>query len=252
MSINKVLSDDEIIEIKRCVDDPIYMIENFIKIHHPINGVIPFKLFDYQQSLIQDYQDNNSVIGVVGRQVGATTCSIIYLLWYAMFNPNSNILITAPRYKESLEIMKRIRFSYESLPDYLKEGTKYYSMERIGFDNNSTIEVDTITENTGRGETISILYVSDFAFAPPKIAYEFWRSICPTLSTGGKCFIASAPSSEKESQFEQIFKNTKNNGFYPITVHWSQVPGRDSKWAAKERASLGNEVFLREHCNQFV
>ena len=41
-----------------------------------------------------------------------TTVIVGYLLWYAMFIPDSTILIAANKYKQALEIMKRVRYAY--------------------------------------------------------------------------------------------------------------------------------------------
>ena len=195
-----------------------------------------------------------------------TECAVGYLLWYAMFNPNSNILIAANKYKQALEIMKRIRFGYESLPDHIRAGTKYYAMERIVFDNNSTIESEATTENTGRGKSVTVLYLDEFAFLPPNIAKEFWTAISPTLSTGGKCIITSTPNNN-DDQFAQIYRAAENNldnfgnitengegtnGFYHIKVPWSEHPERDNVWAERERSNIGEDRFLREHDCRFV
>jgi hypothetical protein len=99
----------------------------------------------------------------------------------------------------------------------------------------------------------------EFAFVPPNIASEFWTSISPTLSTGGKAIITSTPNSD-EDQFAQIWNEANKredeygniqdlgkNGFHPYKAHWSDHPDRDEKWANEERARIGEERFRREH-----
>ena len=64
----------------------------------------------------------------------------------------------------------------------------------------------TTTENTGRGMSLTLIYCDEFAFVqPPEKAKEFWTSLSPTLSTGGKCMITSTPNSD-EDQFAMIWK----------------------------------------------
>jgi hypothetical protein len=53
--------------------------------------------------------------------------------------------------------------------------------------------------------SITLLYLDEFAFVRPTIAKEFWTSITPTLSTGGKAIITSTPNSD-EDQFAYIWK----------------------------------------------
>jgi len=112
--------------------------------------------------------------------------------------------------------------------------------------------------------SLSLIYCDEFAFVKPRIASEFWTSISPTLSTGGKCIITSTPNQD-DDQFARIWKDaTKNideygntqtlgrNGFASIKVIWSAHPDRDEAWASTERVKIGEERFLREHECEFV
>ncbi len=87
-----------------------------------------------------------------------TTIAAGYILWYAMFVPDSTILIAAHKYAGALEIMGRIRFAYENVPDYIRAGVRTYNKGSIDFDNGSRIVSATTTENTGRGMSITLLY----------------------------------------------------------------------------------------------
>ena len=44
-------------EIIKCGKNPVYFINNYCKISHPMKGLIPFKLYDYQEELINDFND---------------------------------------------------------------------------------------------------------------------------------------------------------------------------------------------------
>lgn len=90
-----------------------------------------------------------------------TATAALYLLWYAMFNPDKNVLVTSYKWDAVNEVMDRIRYAYECCPDYLRGGVTTYSSKKIVFDNNSSITAQTISENTGRGLSISLLYCLD-------------------------------------------------------------------------------------------
>lgn len=90
-----------------------------------------------------------------------TTTAALYLLWYAMFIPDSSILVAAHKATGADEIMSRIRYAYEICPDHIRAGTTTYASSKIEFDNKSTIVAQTTTENTGRGLSISLLYCLD-------------------------------------------------------------------------------------------
>lgn len=90
-----------------------------------------------------------------------TTTAAGYLLWYAMFVPDSTILIAAHKYTGAQEIMQRIRYAYELCPDHIRCGVKTYNKKSIDFDNSSRIIAETTTETTGRGMSLSLLYCLD-------------------------------------------------------------------------------------------
>lgn len=90
-----------------------------------------------------------------------TTAAAGYLLWYAMFVPDSTILIAAHKFSGSQEIMQRIRYGYELCPNHIRAGVTSYNKGSIEFDNGSRIVSQTTTETTGRGMAISLLYCLD-------------------------------------------------------------------------------------------
>lgn len=87
-----------------------------------------------------------------------TTVAAGYLLWYAMFVEDSTILIASNKYDAAQEIMLRVRFAYESVPDHIRAGVKTYNKRSIDFDNGSRIVSTATTENTGRGMSLSLIY----------------------------------------------------------------------------------------------
>ena len=92
---------------------PLYFMENFVKIQHPTKGSMAFKPYDYQKRLIESYNDHRFSIAMLPRQTGKTTCASGYLIWYAMFKPDSQILIAAHKYAGASDIMSRVRYAYE-------------------------------------------------------------------------------------------------------------------------------------------
>ena len=225
---------------------------------------MPFKLFDYQEELIHSYNDNRYSISLLSRQTGKSTCAAAYLLWYAMFTPDSTILVAAHKRDGAQEIMTRLRYMYESCPDHIRAGVRAYNKGSVEFDNGSTIVAQATTENTGRGLSLSLVYLDEFAFVPPRVAEEFWTSISPTLSTGGKCIITSTPNQD-DDQFARIWKQANKrvdefgnetelgvNGFKPYLCTWERHPDRDQAWADNELAKIGDERFRREHKCEFI
>lgn len=257
-------TQEQLVALAKCAQDPKYFMTEFCYIQHPVKGRMKFSLFDYQRELVDVYHNNRYSIAMLARQMGKSTAAAGYLLWYAMFNPDQTILIAAHKYSGAQEIMQRIRFAYETLPDFIRAGVTAYNKGSLEFDNGSRIVAQATTENTGRGLSISLAYLDEFAFVRPTIAREFWTSLSPTLATGGKCIITSTPNQD-DDQFAQIWKESlKNldeygneqkvgrNGFANFLADWKAHPDRDKEWAAVEEGKIGEERFRREHNCEFI
>lgn len=260
-------TEKQIQEIIKCADPvtgPQYFLDNYFYIQHPTRGRMLYKPFDYQRRLVDTYHGFRYSISLMPRQTGKSTTAAGYLLWYAMFVPDSTILVAAHKYTGSQEIMQRIRYAYESVPNHIRAGVTSYNKGSIDFDNGSRIVSATTTENTGRGMSISLLYCDEFAFVRPTIASEFWTAISPTLATGGKCIITSTPNSD-EDQFALIWRQANKrtdeygnetelgiNGFRAYRSSWREHPDRDDKWAEEMKAQLGEERFRREMDCEFI
>ena len=265
----EIYTDQELAEFARCadpVDGPIYFMDNFFYIQHPTRGKMLYHPFEYQKRLIRTYHNYRFSISLMPRQTGKSTSAAGYLLWYAMFVPDSTILIAAHKYTGAQEIMQRIRYAYELCPNHIRAGATSYNKGSIDFENGSRIVSQTTTETTGRGMSISLMYADEFAFVRPTIAKEFWTSISPTLATGGKAIITSTPNSD-EDQFAYLWKganktedefgNTRPdglgiNGFRAFRSDWREHPDRDEEWGKEQLAQLGEDRFRREMECEFV
>jgi hypothetical protein len=117
-----------------------------------------YKPFEYQVRLVDVYHNYRYSISMLPRQSGKSTTAAGYLLWYAMFNSDSTILVAAHKHTGSQEIMTRVRFAYEACPDHIRAGCISYNKGSLEFENGSRIVSATTTENTGRGMSISLLY----------------------------------------------------------------------------------------------
>lgn len=88
----------------------------------------------------------------------------------------------------------------------------------------------------------------EFAFVANNISEHFWTSISPTLSTGGKCIIASTPNGD-DNLYAELWRGAESgsNGFIPIFVKWDTVPGRDQEFRDREIAKIGLTKFEQEY-----
>ncbi len=249
------LTPEQDLEFAKCANDPIYFIENYIYVRHPVRGQTIFKLYDYQKKLILAYHEHKEVITLFPRQSGKSETSCAYLFWFAIFNEDKTILITSNKHKNAREMVSRIKYMYEHLPDFLKPGVTDDGWNALSliFETGSRIISDATSETTGRGGSFSILYGDETAFVRPTIQSEFWASVSPTLATGGKMFLTSTPNGDSDL-FATLWRGAERgvNGFFPISIKWNEVPGRDASFKTKEIAKNGILKWQQEYECIFV
>jgi hypothetical protein len=234
--IKRAFAEDEytperILELTRCKKDPIYFMRNYVKVQHPTKGTINFDMYEYQERFVRQMHENRFVITLQPRQCGKTLTVAMYLLWYAMFMKDSTLLIASKNQNHALEIAARIRFAYEELPNWIKPGVKYYNRHNLELDNGSRVLSEATTEKTGRGLSLTKIYLDELAFIQPRIQEEMWASLSPTLSTGGSAIISSTPNGDTEL-FATLWRGAMSgqNGYVPFQVHWREHPERSDEY----------------------
>ncbi len=244
------LTQAELTEFAKCARDPLHFIENYIYVRHPVKGETLFKLYPYQRNLVKAYHNNKEVITLFPRQSGKSETSCAYLFWFSIFNKDKTVLITSNKHKNAREMISRIKYMYEHLPNFLKPGVADdgWNALSLTFETGSRIISDATSETTGRGGSFSILYADETAFVRPTIQSEFWASVSPTLATGGKMFLTSTPNGDSDL-FATLWRGAqaKVNGFVPVTIKWDEVPGRDQKFKEREIAKNGILKWQQEY-----
>ena len=88
-------TEDNIREIQKCMSDPVYFISNYIKIVNIDEGLVPFKMYKFQEKMVHTFHKNRFSICKLPRQSGKSTTIIAYLLHQVIFNDNINVAILA-------------------------------------------------------------------------------------------------------------------------------------------------------------
>ena len=89
-------TEEQLDEFVKCADQetgPTHFLENFFYIQHPVKGKMLYQPYTFQKGLVDNYHNFRFSINLLSRQMGKTTTAAGYLLWYAMFVPDSVILI---------------------------------------------------------------------------------------------------------------------------------------------------------------
>ncbi|NDC22672.1 MAG: terminase [Proteobacteria bacterium] len=245
---------EEIQEYIKCARDPLYFIENFVKIVHVDRGLIPFKPYDYQKDIIRLFEKERFVICKMPRQVGKTTTVVGIILHSVLFNELYSVAILANKEVQAQEILSRIQLAYEHLPKWLQQGIKEWNKTSIELENGSTIQASSTASSAIRGTSQNFVYLDEFAFVPNGIQETFFSSVYPTISSGEttKVLITSTPNGL--NLFYKLWVDSENerNSYKRIDVHWSDVPGRDEKWKEETIRNTSKEQFRQEFECEFL
>jgi hypothetical protein len=245
---------DQIQEYLRCKSDPVYFAMNYVKIVSLDEGLIPFEMYDFQKELISNFHNNRFNIAKLPRQTGKSTTVVSYLLHYALFNDNIRIAILANKAETARELLGRLQLSYENLPKWLQQGVGSWNKGSLELENGSKIVAASTSSSAVRGNSFNIIFLDEFAFIPNHIAEQFFSSVYPTISSGKstKVIIISTPNGM--NMFYKLWHDAERgrNGYIPLEVHWSAVPGRDAAWKEETIRNTSERQFTQEFECEFL
>tara|TARA_Y100000401_G_scaffold117395_1_gene126011 strand:- start:3852 stop:5489 length:1638 start_codon:yes stop_codon:yes gene_type:complete len=247
-------TQEQVSEYIKCSQDPKYFIKNYVKIVHVDKGLVPFHLWDFQEDMIDKFHDNRFVICKMPRQTGKSTTIIGFLLHYVLYNEDTRVAILANKGSTARELLGRLQLAYENLPMWLQQGIVEWNKGNIELENGSKILASATSSSAIRGGTFNIIFLDEFAFVPPGIADEFFRSVYPTISSGTstKVLIVSTPNGM--NMFYKMWINAVEgrSDYVPVDVHWSAVPGRDSEWKEQTIRNTSEDQFRVEFETEFI
>ena len=247
-------TEEQVLEIAKCADDPVYFIKNYVKIVNVDRGLIPFDMWDFQEDMVRTFHDNRFTIAKMPRQVGKTTTTVGYMLWAAIFNEEYTIGILANKGQLARDILGRIQKAYEYLPQWLQQGIMTWNKGSLELENGSKIFAYATSAAGVRGGTYNLIFLDEFAFVPHNMAVEFFTSTYPVISSGqtSKVIIVSTPNGL--NLFYKMWTDAieKRSTYKTVEVHWSMVPGRDAKWKEETIRNTSEEQFRQEFETEFI
>ena len=247
-------TEKQVTEYTKCMDNPLYFIENYIKIVSLDEGLVPFKLYDFQKDMVGTFHKNRFTICKLPRQSGKSTTIIAYLLHYVLFNPNVNVAILANKAATARDLLGRLQLAYEHLPQWLQQGVMSWNKGSLELENGSKILASSTSASAVRGGSYNIIFLDEFAYVPSNVAEQFFSSVYPTISSGKttKVMIVSTPHGM--NMFYKLWVDAENqrNSYIPIEGHWSEVPGRDEEWKKETIKNTSESQFNTEFECEFL
>tara|TARA_R110000744_G_scaffold52108_6_gene111838 strand:- start:1044 stop:2627 length:1584 start_codon:yes stop_codon:yes gene_type:complete len=237
-------------EILKCGKDPSYFLKTYARISHPMHGQILFDTYDFQDTLLNDFNDYRFNVILKARQLGISTISAGYIVWMMLFHRDKAILVMATKFATAGNLVKKVKGMMRNVPDWLSIATIIVD-NRTSFElsNGSSIKAASTSGDAGRSEALSLLVLDEAAHIEG--LEELWTGLYPTLSTGGRCIALSTPNGVGNWFHKTcVDADAGSNNFNLTTLPWDVHPERDKTWYKKETKNMSKRQIAQElECN---
>lgn len=239
-------------EIIKCCNSFEYFCHKYLKILHPVKGLIPFVLYNYQRQVIRDYENHRFNIISKFRQGGLTTVSILWGMWRCMFQLDQQIMLLSKTDRDATDIGQMIDRACEHLPSWLKpkKDGKWNDHLKQFTETGSACKFHS--PEAARGKSVTFLIVDEAAFVPDM--EKHWKAMWPILSTGGSCALVSTVNGYG-NWYEQTYHQAEDgeNLFHIINLdYWTHPDYNNEDWVKEQQAQLGEKGFKQEVLREFL
>lgn len=234
-------------EIRKCGQDPVYFLKNYVKISHPVKGLIPFTTYDFQDDLLNDFKEHRFNIILKARQLGISTIVAGYAAWMLLFRREKQVMVVATKFKTAANLVIKVKKMLKTLPDWMMiADIKIDNQSSFELSNGSKINASTTSaKDAGRSESLSLLIVDEAAFVEGM--EELWTGILPTITTGGRCIALSTPSGVG-NWFYKTYTDAEagTNLFNSVILPWNVHPDRDEGWFREQTKNMSKREIAQE------
>ncbi len=248
------VSTDNVVELARCAEDPIYFIEKYVKIVHVDRGLVPFIMYDYQKEMIRGMKDNRENAFCLSRQAGKSITVAAFIVWYVLFNELKEVGILANKGETAREILGRIAATYQHLPRWMQQDIVEWNKGSVTLNNGCKILAAATSSDNVRGRSFALIYLDEVAFV--ERYDEFYASVYPTISSGDETKMIMTSTPNGLNHFHRIIQAAKagKSDFNIMEVPWHRVPGRDEKWrlATMKALNFDQAKFDQEFNIEFL
>lgn len=256
-------------EVIACGKDPIYFLNKYARIQHPVKGLVPFNTYHYQDDVVNAYLKNRYNILLKARQLGLSTITAGYIAWLIIFHRDKNVLIVATKQETAKNVVRTIRNIFKHIPKWLKSVApmKVDNRFSIELDNGSRVKAVATSSDVGRSESPSLLVVDECAFI--ESFDDIWTGLGPVISEGGSVILLSTPNGTGNF-FHETFVKAKNgeNNFnctlgkyinpddseevYTDRLMWWVHPNHNKAWFENETKGKSKRDIAQEYLCDFL
>lgn len=219
--------------------DPVYFFEEFVWVESKRDprGMERLELFDYQRDALRDYLTNRWVIVLKSRQQGFTVMTMAYLLWLMVKIPGAKILVVSKTEDDAKENIRKLRFMYDRLPDWLKarlDANDNSQLFSLAHPNGFVSQVKSVpaTGSAGAGFTADAVFLDEFALESKGLADQIYGTIKSSLDAKASSdwphalMIVASTARGANNTYARLYRAAKRgeNAFHPIFVPWQKSP----------------------------
>lgn len=241
-------------ELLKCRKSFKYFSESYLQITHPKKGLVPFVLYTFQERVIKEFEENQFCIVKKFRQAGLTTVTCMWMLWKCLFFNDQRILIASKTDREARAVGKMVASAKNNLPDWLKPEMGNDNDHEKEFSENGSV-MWFFTPSAARSRALTYLIIDEAAFVQGMD--DHWKSMYPTLSTGGNAIIISTVNGIGGiggwyyDQYQKALD--KRSQFHIVHIEWKEHPDYDNEsWEKRTRANIGEKGFAQEYEGSFL
>ena len=244
----------QVSEFLKCAQDPVYFAQKYVQIINLDEGLVPFKMYDFQEKLVNNFHNNRFNICKMPRQSGKSTTVVSYLLHYAIFNDSVTIGILANKAATARDLLGRLQIAYENLPKWMQQGIIAWNKGSMELENKSKIIAASTSASAVRGMSFNIIFLDEFAFVANHLADDFFSSVYPTISSGKSTKVIIVSTPRGMNHFYRLWHDAElgRNEYVTTDVHWSEVPGRDEAWKEQTIKNTSESQFRVEFECEFL
>ena len=245
------LYDIDNTSINDILKNPIYFINNYIHIN-TLDGQQLFSLYDYQETVLDKFNEYDKIIIKNSRQSGMTSLLNAYTLYLLLTIPNIHIVLFGYNLNNSKSSINQIRLMLDNIKSLISQQITISSAttDSITLSNNSTISIASFSSiDRLRGVSIDVLICDDFAYGT---GLQYSELIPILKSNINKIIINSTPSIPNLYTKLWADATTGYNTFYPIKIPYNLNISHGTDWKLKTISYMGQERFDSEFNGAFM
>jgi hypothetical protein len=223
-----------------------------------VDRVLGEVLWPAQDQYIAAAEKHGWVFYLKARQLGETTIECAYDGWVARWrDENARVHVFSKRDEEAQELLERIKYGYEQLPEWMKlpvtkNTTHEFRIDATSLDTDESVHKDRrlvkaypADKNPSRSATCTHAHLDEWAFmGDPR---RVWQAVKPSAAGTVHLLTTGEGPQNWTSKFWRRCEagdeqDRSGSLVYPCFIGALERPDRTMEWLKRERASSGNDT----------